>query len=258
MVTTTDQEPGPKRLFLGGIFFGFAALTTPVVLVTVVAMTLWMWYWRHTHRFLLTTLFLLGVALLLVPWTVRNFFVYDRLVIVEPRVIQELSWIGNLSKDGQDNKQGSTIKAILEYSGRAAMRFFWNFRYFWELYPHRVAMNSPTYREKEYEQDARIVRETVFGTEWTNLISVCSVGPMFLFALVGAGAMWFQKEQRGHLSLLGLMILSFAFAYSFGYGKIRYRLPVEPYILILSAYGIWHMWTIVVQGKGFRKDLYSG
>jgi hypothetical protein len=32
--------------------------------------------------------------------------------------------------------------------------------------------------------------------------------------------------------------MSFAVGYSFFVGKIRYRIPVEPYLIILSAYGM--------------------
>ena len=76
--------------------------------------------------------------------------------------------------------------------------------------------------------------------------SVCCVGDNHSrkclgFAIVGAGAMWLRKDLRRYLTLLLGMI--FSVAYSFFFGKIRYRLPVEPYIIILSAYGIKTTWA---------------
>ena len=47
-----------------------------------------------------------------------------------------------------------------------------------------------------------------------------------------------EKNLRRELSLLWIMALSFAVGYAFFNGKIRYRVPVEPYLIILSAYGI--------------------
>jgi hypothetical protein len=73
------------------------------------------------------------------------------------------------------------------------------------------------------------------------IVSILSAGPMFLFALTGAGAMWFQKERRRVLSLLVITILSFAVGYSFYWGKMRYRFPIEPYIIILIAYRLRHI-----------------
>lgn len=49
MLTKTDQELGPRRVVLGGILYGFAALTKPVALVTIVATTLWITYWRRAR-----------------------------------------------------------------------------------------------------------------------------------------------------------------------------------------------------------------
>jgi len=95
------------------------------------------------------------------------------------------------------------------------------------------------------ERDSRIVRKTVFGTKWTSLISILSVGPLFFFALIGFGAMWIDKERRRDLSLLCLVILSFAIGYSFFHVVVRYRIPVEPYILTLSAYGLYQMWAML-------------
>jgi CHASE2 domain-containing sensor protein len=103
-------------------------------------------------------------------------------------------------------------------------------------------MDEPGFRESMHKRDPRIVAKTVIGTHWTDVISILSVGPMFLFALIGAGAMWFRKEQRQAFSLLGVTILSFAIGYSFFYAKTRYRFPVEPYIIILSVVGLRQTW----------------
>ena len=121
------------------------------------------------------------------------------------------------------------------------------FRFFWELSPHRLQMSQPAFREQMHRRDPRIVRETAFGRRWTELISLVSVGPMFLFALIGLWMMALQKDHRRALTLLCSTILSFAIGYSLFVGKIRYRIPVEPYILILSAYGVRQMWLALVK-----------
>jgi hypothetical protein len=48
--------------------------------------------------------------------------------------------------------------------------------------------------------------------------------------------------------------LSFAIGYSFFWGKTRYRLPIEPYIILLSAYGLQHTW-VVLAGQTIRERL---
>lgn len=246
MVTKPAQELGRVTVFLGGIFFGLAALTKPVALVTVVAITLWIMYWRRTHRILLATLFLLGVALSLTPWTVRNFQVYGAIVIVEATRTQHLPYVGEIQEDG-DNKSEDKVEAIMANPGEYLKHFGSAFVHFWELYPQRVKMSRPAYRAKLHARDSRIVRKTIFDTSWTSLISILSVGPMFFFALIGVGAMWGDKERRCNLSLLCMIILSFAIGYSFFYARTRYRIPVEPYILILSAYGMAQVYGMLLQ-----------
>jgi hypothetical protein len=110
-------------------------------------------------------------------------------------------------------------------------------------------MDYQNLRERLHEEDPRIVKETLFGTSWTSLVSTLSVSAMFLFALIGGGAMWFDKAPRRHLALLCSVILSFAIGYSFFVGKMRYRIPVEPYILLCSAYGLGKIWSVLPRGR---------
>lgn len=254
MVTETDQELAPAPATVGGILLGLAALTVPVALVAVISTALWIAYWQRTRRRLLTALFVLGVALPLAPWTVRNFYVYDRLVIVEPQLVDRLPSVHKVQEDGAGGIRADKVGGNLEKADAIARRFVREFRYFWELSPHRIQMTWPTVREKMHEEDARIVRETVFSTSWTKLVSVLSVGPVFFFALIGTAAMGFRKERRPHLFLLCGTILSFAIAYSFFFGKMRYRVPVEPYIIILSAYGLRSVW-LTLAGRLVPKAL---
>jgi 4-amino-4-deoxy-L-arabinose transferase-like glycosyltransferase len=247
IVTKADQELAPRRAVCGGILFGLAALTVPVALATIIASTFWITYWHRARRLLLTSLFLLGAALPVAIWTVRNFDVYGRFVLIEPQMAEKIPPLVQAQRDHGGYKSGDRLNGILDNPGAFARRFIREFCYFWELYPHRLFMNSPNSRENMHEKDARVVRETVFGTSWTTLISVLSVGPVFFFALIGTAAMGFQKDRRPHLSLLCGTILSFAVAYSFFYGKMRYRVPVEPYIIMLSAYGLRSVWLVLAR-----------
>jgi 4-amino-4-deoxy-L-arabinose transferase-like glycosyltransferase len=249
MMTEAEQVLGAGRVILGGLLFGAAALTIPVTLVAVVPTTLWILYWQPTRRLVLAVLFLLGVALPLTPWTLRNLYVYGQIVIVEPRLVQQLPQVGPAQQEGVDNKQEGKIKAILRHPDAYVAHFIREFGHFWDLYPTRILMNDQAYREALHERDARVVKQTIFGTPWTSLVSILSVGPAFLFALIGIWALWFQKAQRRSLSLLCMTVLSFAVGYSFFFAKIRYRLPVEPYIIILSAYGLKQTWSILAEQR---------
>jgi 4-amino-4-deoxy-L-arabinose transferase-like glycosyltransferase len=269
LVTTAEEGLAPGRVIVGGILFGLAALTVPVVLATILTITFWIVYWQRRRRLLLISIFLLGAALPLTPWTIRNFYMYDRLVIIEPRLAKHLPSIGeaqsvgnaqsmgNAPQEAKGRRGGEKIKAILENFSLFTARVVRQFGHFWELQPTRIRMDRPNVRTRMHERDSRVVKEAVFDTSWTSLVSLLSVGPIFLFALIGTSAMSLHKQRRPALSLLCITILSFAISYSFFVSKTRYRIPVEPYIFILSAYGLRHIWLALMR-RFVREPLPDG
>lgn len=238
-----DQRPSLTRVFLTGVLWGLAALTIPIVLATVAAVSIWLIYWGGIDHSRHALVLVLGTALLVVPWMVRDFYVYDRLVIVEPRVVAHLPRMRSANKSDRNE----AIKMIRQYPGDYAHRVARVFLYFWTLYPERLTMDEPRYRESVHEQNPRIVPNTIFAANnLVKAVSILTTGPLFLFAIVGTAWMWFQPESRRYLSLLWSIILSFAVGYSLFHAKLRYRIPIEPYIVILCAYGLSTTWRAVV------------
>jgi hypothetical protein len=176
--------------------------------------------------------------------------VYGRLVIIEPRAVQHLPPLDWTDQDRRSADLEQKISTRLARPRAFARRVLREFGHFWELYPERIRMNRTAVREKKYAKDSRVVRNSVFTTSWTSLVTLVSVGPTFLFALIGTGAMCFAKERRRDLSLFVLTIMSFALTHALFYGKMRYRIPVEPYIIILSAYGLWQIWLGLARRSG--------
>src|SRR5262249_26954447 len=211
------QELSPKGVFFGGLFFGLAALTIPVALLTIVVVAAWVFYWARHSRLFFALLIILGSAVTLGPWTARNFFVYGEAILVQPNFEQHLPLIG-ISESG---RSADRLDAILLRPDRYAGRFGINFVRFWELYPNRIQMSKQDYRDKLHAEDPRLVRETIFTpNRLINAVSILSTGPIFFFALIGTVAMWLKKELRCELSLLWMMALSFAVGYAFFVGKL--------------------------------------
>jgi 4-amino-4-deoxy-L-arabinose transferase-like glycosyltransferase len=236
------QELSAMRVFWSGVFLGLAALTIPVALFTIVVVAVWVLYWAPHSRLVLAFLLFLGSALALAPWTARNFFVHGRLVAIQPSVDRHLPRIR-----ANENTHPHKLSAILQRPDLYAVHFGKQFVRFWELYPDRIKMSRPGYREDWSKRDSRVVRNTIYSpNRLINVVSVLSTGPVFLFAVFGTVALWFQRESRRELSMLAAMVFSFAIGYSFFVGRIRYRIPVEPYIIILSAFGIKIAWALLV------------
>jgi 4-amino-4-deoxy-L-arabinose transferase-like glycosyltransferase len=249
-VFTERQEAiSVKRVLFGGIFLGLAALTIPVALLTIIFVAAWFFYYAPRSRLLVTVL-LLGAALSLVPWTARLFVIHGQLVAVQPvqrHVPKVLTVTSNLPGDG--------FPRIVQRAVLFAGHFGRQFLGFWQLYPERIKMSKPGYREKLHRTQPRLVKDTIYKPGLLiNLVSIVSTGPVLLFGIFGAAVMWRRGECRELLILLA-MIFSFALGYALFVGKIRYRIPVEPYIIILCAYGMTQAWQYLSQRYDCRARL---
>lgn len=126
------------------------------------------------------------------------------------------------------------------------VRFPKEFVSFFELYPRRVGFLQQGQRDKARAwKNPRLVENIPFGTKLVNAISAFAVSFLYLFALLGIRAMWLVPGARASLTLYLGMVLSFAGAYALSWGKIRYRIPVDPYIILLSAWGLFWAWGAV-------------
>jgi 4-amino-4-deoxy-L-arabinose transferase-like glycosyltransferase len=245
------EELSAKDAFSGGFFLGLAALTIPVALLTIAVVAVWVFYWARQSRLFLATLLLIGSVVTFAPWTVRNFLVHGRLIPVQADFERHLRKPMIVTSDGkivipETDLRNDSVNAILYSLEVYTVRFRRHFLNFWELYPSRLTMSSPVYRDELHAKDSRIVKETIYTpNRLINAVSMLSTGPVFLFALLGTAAMCLRKDMRRDLSMLWLMALSFAVGYSFFWGKIRYRIPVEPYLIILSAYGINATYAVI-------------
>ena len=238
----THQELSAKGVFSGGLFLGLAALTIPVALLTIVVVAAWVVYWARHSRLLLASLLFLGSAVSLVPWTARNFLVHGQVIPVQPNFERYLPKIVTPETKLRDTR----VNAILGHPDLYAVRFGRNFVRFWELYPSRITMSDQGYRDQLHAQDSRVIKETIYiPNRLINAVSILSTGPIFLFALLGTVAMWLRRDLRRQLSMLWIVVLSFAVGYAFFVGKIRYRIPVEPYLIILSAYGVHATYAMI-------------
>ncbi len=84
----------------------------------------------------------------------------------------------------------------------------------------------------------RFYSQSEFSTSWSIWLSAAAFTPVLLFFLAGLFTL------KGHwraASLLVFMILSTALIYSFFQTKLRYRMPVEPYMIILAAHAVCAM-----------------
>ncbi len=227
---------GAPLALLTGVIAGAAVLTRPAMLVFVPLVLVWL---ATRRRYVLALALTAGVAAVVLPWTARNYRIYDRFVLVASEGGVTF-WTGNhpLARGEGDLAANPDIKkAELEFR---------------QLHPGL----SPEQLEPLYYRDA-LAHISAQPGWWLGLLArkafytVVPAGPsygvhsplyrigsivpyLFLlpFAAAGARRLWCSPRRPSALLLLAgsTLLLSLIF-----FPQERFRVPVIDPMLILSA-----------------------
>ena len=249
-VPTLDADAKGDRLLLWvgfGVLFGFAALTTPVVLATLPFVMLWIAFYlfRQRKRVILPcVLGLCCVVLTVLPWTLRNALVFHQAIPFKDNFWMELC-VGNVGDglhwwSGAQHPAGNAVEA-------ASFARLGEQRYLAEKHAETLA-----YLHTHPGQYAlRCLRRFVFL--WTGFWSFNPVymreepldPPNIFFlstlsALAGAGLYRALREERSRrTSVLFLLIfIAFPMPYYASHLDPGYRHPLDPLLVILACYAV--------------------
>lgn len=237
------------QLGLVGLFLGLATLSRPILFALYPFLGLWFFMAFDKHlslKIYSIAIMFLVTALTLLPWTVRNYMVFGRITPVSAAFGWYLSNVEkrvetglanpdeSVSNTSQNNGEQTIVSEEIkdeESSGgflnkvyRIVMddpkqffsHYFGEFIHFWALYPDRVETENKL-------------------TTWAaKSVGILTFGPMLLFFIFGV---YYSFSNWRKSSLLFFTILSFALGSSFFLTRVRYRIPIEPYMIIFAAYG---------------------
>ena len=281
LLTDRNNYRYKTRVGLAGLLLGAATLTKPMVFSAIIFVAFWLVAQKKSDRFVLVSIFLLAALMVLLPWSAQSALTHGRLIPIEsralnkvvpwatPQVDQEklatatrISATPNIPAkrntativNDTDNSPSVTTfsdnKDVVGMFTRMAKRYPGEFLSFFELYPTRVGYLLQSERDRARKKvSSRIVRTMPFGSNLVMAISIMSVAPLYFFAVVGMGSLWRGREKRRELSYFILLVMSFALSYALSWGKIRYRVPVDPYIIILSAWGLVTSWNMLLKSR---------
>jgi len=219
-----------------GLLFGVLALFRQVGLVLAPVSLLWVGTsapggrWR---RVTLMAAFGLGWGLALLPWTLRNYAVYGRLIPVA------IGGTGGATAVAAHPEQSAVARALAaearrepdHFAARVAREFFG----FWELYPTRLATDDPNRREELARADPRLTSNMLVQRRLRDIVSGLSFGLELALAVLGTLSVW-RPRRRETVWLLG-MVLAFSMGYALFNGKTRYRIPVLPIVVAFAGVG---------------------
>jgi len=246
-------------LFMSSLCAALAALTIPAFFFILPFLLLWVLFepqgWRRKVGGFV--LYVLVFTAVLTPWTVHNYQKYGRLTLSQPVPHTVFPDLNNLEGQKQQIENGFTdtteyfkqhpsgteqdrldriISQYLHHPLQSIKYMVSELGHFWALYPDRLDTQSSTYQKSIQKEDQRMM--TTSSTLWrtAKIISILFMAPIFLFALMGFIAS-FPLNSKSVL-LLG-SIVCFSFGYSLIYAEVRYRIPIEPFVLIFTAHGIF-------------------
>lgn len=206
-------------------------LLFPVFLLPVL-----LWRAEDKKKFLASyACILISMAVFLAPWTLRNRRLLGHSVVTTTRGGMGLFEGNAEGADGAPRLVGTTpwpeeIAAMGEYERDAYLRA-WTKRIILEQ-PGRFALLALRKAARTWNV---VINFSGYSTPFYNTVSVLSYVPIMLLALAAI-----FKERRGmkNWAVLLMPALYFTAMHMVFIGSIRYRVPVMPFIIVLSAFAL--------------------
>jgi len=235
------EAPSFRSALRLGAMSGVTILTEPVVTAWLLAAAVWAWLRNREARLGRGLLTALGVAaLLLLPWQVRNQLVHKRFVFIKssgPFVL----WQGNnsaatgtvyLDWQGHRFPASPPLKAELSSIPNEIDRDRIWMREVWSAVRHRPghALGLVGRKLLYYWTYAP------YSNTWSRHIAYWL--PYLLLLPVAAYGLASSRGAHPRLPLLYLLFLSFSVVYAIAYAGPRYRIPLEPYLMLFASYAL--------------------
>ena len=244
LILSIEQKGALFKAVLLGVVLGLAALTVPTVLAFVPFAIVWILFRQPRfsfESFLTSSLVFLSLVLTLSPWLLRNYKIYHKPFVIATNGGYNF-WMGNnqwatassgnmieiptylrekLNQAGSDTEKESiyyqhAFEFIKNHPRRFISLTFQKALNLWRLYP----TPGTGYKTKA-------LLSKIFGS--------VSYGPVLVFAILGIFLSWRQKKKYSVLFIL--LFFSFTMMYALFIAKVRFRLPLDPFLIVLASYG---------------------
>jgi len=235
---------------LAGMFFGLSALAVAPTATIVIAVIVWLLFFskleiksRLNHSLLIAVTFLLTLT----PWILRNYSYYGEFVPIRKGVERHIFSYenGTIKNDKQKTTQ---FKEKIELIRKNSATFLWHynkrFMRFWRLAPSRKMKSAnPAYNLKFHEKDQRITKTNKFSrSDLTFIVNTITFGPILIFSILG---LFLNRKHLPESLILILPCLILALTYSFFYTNVRYRIPIEPLMIVFAANSFYSVFEAV-------------
>ncbi|MFT4540885.1 MAG: arylsulfatase A-like enzyme/4-amino-4-deoxy-L-arabinose transferase-like glycosyltransferase [Planctomycetota bacterium] len=264
----------PRAAFFAGILGGLAALTRSVFLINVPLVLWWMLRAKQTdkrRRVLSMGLFLVGIGLVVGPWSIRNTVRYDGFLLIDSNtgnvlhknvnaVRPENYDFGLHKQRAEEIKNHSGTPPLRErvvesgIAARNSAEVHAALNYATD-YPGRYLRNTVLRAADLFNPTSMVVRYIRFG-RYESLSPAAAellIGLVLMscmLALVGGVVGLMQGVRNEQQSLMALFMLGNLVVCVLIISDSRYRLPMMPFWIPFAIYGAHHMKSILHNGRG--------
>lgn len=211
-------------------------------------------YWVGIKQYL----WLLGIIIiLLIPWSIRNFIAYDRFVLINTRTLQigkkEISFrylnvlkprksIQTDNKNYPSEEERILIKEGENPNDRSSEEIDIIKK---DIYPASTFFDRKIYRFKEmwipfrFWSDYEPFPKATFRRPWSlkhNLISIIFYGALIPFMFYSFLSL--IKRRNKAVWILSFPIVVHAMLHFMMWGRDRYRMHIDSFIIVLGCYGM--------------------
>jgi len=247
--------PSLKYGLIAGVLLGITLLNSNVIFPMIPFICLWVLLlkgnWKEKFKWVM--LLMVTAFLIVSPWLIRNYFVFGTFPLMKSTMGVNL-WLGNNSNATGTHflETGKPIYSILP------KMFYEGFKFSETEQDKRLYDDAISYIKKNPMHFVKLSLKRFFYFTWfppDNLISKkvklykkifkLPYGFILISSIIGF-ILSFKKYPKEVL-LIFLLICSVTFLYSiFIVGHLRYRMPIEPYIIIFSSYTIYAIWERIL------------
>lgn len=228
----SKEKKQSKFILLSGILLGLSFLTRPIALIIFFIIGIIHLYPSKKVNYKYFSIFVTGFMLVIIPWTLRNYFVMDEFtplssdggynLYASTLGVNEKPWINDIGfneavqngyyLDNQANKKFVNL----------AVKNFYNDPITYMIYGIKRIIKTWSYfpGSRIYENNS-----VIFYT-----FSLVQFSIIFL-AICG----WIKFRKKEYVTLLLVPVISFSIVLFFSYSISRFLIPVMPFVLILAG-----------------------
>jgi len=230
------------NIFLAGLFLGLATMTRPSS-ASLTAVYLGFFYYKNQDlpvKMILKKImpFVIAMAILFIPWTIRNYKIQGAFIPLNTHDGVVFYCGNNSTAKGSWGRAGmrATDAEYERCGGYSTLSDL-------EIRTINYDMAFADLKENPQRIPGLLTRKVlVFWSPFNeNERYNLAYGIIAMFAFIGALVWRFQKKQG--LSLILWIFACFTFGAIIFFGDPRFRYPIEPYLVILSAFGMAWLWS---------------